>query len=82
MTTEPDYRIDLSSTDLAQAIEGLHLRATAWRKTAKYLRHGFSDGDPFICEECSDPEEACRIADHYDRIVASIEHQMKKQSGR
>lgn len=81
MTTEPNYRIELSATDLAQSIEGLRIRATAWRKTAGYLMHGFNDGDLFICEECSDPDEASRIADHYDRIVASIEHQMKQQSG-
>lgn len=81
MTTTAHYQIALSAADLTQALEGLRIRATAWRKTAEYLRHGFSDGDLFICEECSDAHEATCIAEHYERIVANIEDQIVHQKG-
>jgi hypothetical protein len=30
----------------------------------------------FICEECSDPDEAQRLADWYQRIIGEIERQV------
>jgi hypothetical protein len=34
-----------------------------------------------VSEECSDPDEAEKIADHYDRIVRTIEAQVDAQGG-
>ncbi len=33
------------------------------------------------CEECSDADEAQKIADHYQRIINAIERQVDEQGG-
>jgi len=50
-------RIALDSLDVRQLLDGLRLRAEAWRKTAEFLESGYVAGDGFICEECSDVAE-------------------------
>jgi len=37
--------------------------------------------DSFACEECSDAEEAQKVADHYQRIITAIERQIDAQGG-
>lgn len=74
-----NHRIELSETDLGQALDGLRVREESWRDTARYLREGIFWSEPFLCEECSDWEEAEKIADHYQRIIASIERQVAEQ---
>jgi hypothetical protein len=74
-------RIKINSFDLGQLLAGLRIRAESWRKTADYLETGFSADDSFICEECDDAEEATKIADHYDRIIALIDRQVQEQGG-
>jgi len=71
--------ITLSSHDLGQLLDGIRIRAEAWRKTANYPDSGFNPDDAFICEECSDPHEARRIAPHYEMIISEIERQVQKQ---
>lgn len=73
--------IVLSTDDLGQLLDGLRIRAESWAKTADYLESGFNPDDTFICEECSDPHEARRIAQHYEKIITSIEAQVEKQGG-
>ena len=65
--------IKLSRDDVGQVIDGLLARRDSWRNTQKYL-----DGEEVDCliEECSDPEEACWIADYYDKIIDSIKEQL------
>ena len=46
-----------------------------------FLRDGFFPDDAFVCEECSDPGEAEKIASHYERIIRSIEQQIDQQGG-
>lgn len=75
------FRIVLDSLDLGQLLDGLRLRAESWRKTAEYLESGDVGDEAFICEECSDSNEAIRIAEHYERITASIEKQIDEQGG-
>lgn len=75
------FQIALNRQDLGQLLDGLRLRAEAWSKTADYLESGFNADESFICEECSDPAEARRIAQHYDRVVTDIEGQVEKQGG-
>jgi len=61
-------------------LDGLEMRAKAWEKTANFLRTGgVSVDDPFIVEECSKPEEADGIAEHYRSIVRTIRQQMEAQ---
>ena len=70
--------IALEPDDLCQALEGLAIRAESWEKTAEYLRAGqISVGEAFIIEECSDAEEAARIAARYRTIVRKIRAQMR-----
>ena len=80
MMAGKNYTIALNEQDLGQLLDGLEVRADSWRRTAEYLRHGEApDGEFFIIEECSDPEEADALASHYDAIIESIQSQMKAQ---
>lgn len=73
------YRIELDDLDLGQLLDGLEGRAVAWEKTADYHRTGESPAD-FIVEECTDADEADRIAAHYRAILAKIGEQREAQS--
>jgi hypothetical protein len=42
---------------------------------------GFNADDSFIYEECSDPHEARRIAQHYEIIITNVETQVTEQGG-
>jgi len=74
-------RITLDSLDVGQLLDGLRLRAASWRKTAEYLGSGYIADDAFICEDCSNSDEAVHIAQHYEKIVATIERQIAEQGG-
>lgn len=80
--TSDRYKIVLSRNDLGQMLDGLRCRAEAWCNTADYLETGRSSDSFFICEECSDSEEARSIARDYERIIAEIESQIAKQDAR
>jgi hypothetical protein len=75
------FSIVLNSLDLGQLLDGLQQRADSWRKTAEYLESGQTTTDAFICEECSDADEAIQIAEHYEKIITSIEKQITEQGG-
>ena len=72
------YRIELDELDLGQLLDGLEMRAESWERTAEYLRSGYIDGD-YLVEECSKPEEADDIAEHYRSIIRKIQSQMEAQ---
>ena len=78
--TAKQLLIVLSTDDLGQLLDGLHIRAEAWAKTAVYLETG-TNPDSFICEECNDASEAHSIAQHYKRIIAQIDQQVQQQGG-
>jgi hypothetical protein len=73
------YLIKLDGFDLGQLLDGLDVRAEAWEKTADYHRTGESPAD-FIVEECTDADEADKIAAHYRSIVTKIREQREAQS--
>jgi hypothetical protein len=74
------YRIELNDLDLGQALDGLELRAESWERTANYLRtERIPEGEIFIIEECSNPEEADTIASHYREIITKIQQQLEAQ---
>ncbi len=76
-----EFQIKIDDLDLGQILDGLRSRQESWKNTAIYLRDGFFPDDAFVCEECSDPDEAERIASHYERIIRSIEQQVDQQGG-
>lgn len=76
-----NLQIVLNQHDLGQLLDGLRIRAEAWSKTADYLESGFNPDDSFLCEECSNPQEARHIAQHYEKIITNIEGQVEKQGG-
>ena len=76
-----ELTITLESLDAGQLLDGLRSRAESWRKTAEYMESGYTDDGSFACEECTDTDEATAIAKHYEKIVASIERQVKEQGG-
>jgi hypothetical protein len=71
----------LDSLHVGQILDGLRSRQESWTKTAIFLRDGYFPDEAFLCEECSDPDEAQKIADHYQRIILSIEQQIDVQIG-
>jgi hypothetical protein len=74
------YRIELNDLDLGQVLDGLEIRAASWERTAEYLRtQTMLEGEIFLIEECSKPEEAEDIAAHYRSIIANIQRQMEAQ---
>jgi len=73
------YSIQLEQNDLGQLLDGLHSRSEAWHGTATYLESGNTPSDDFVIEECRDADEARAMAEHYDRIIAVINAQVKAQ---
>lgn len=74
------YRIALNDLDLGQLLDGLKSRADSWERTAEYLRTDTLPEDEFfLLEECSKPEEADRIAEHYRSIIHKIQSQKEAQ---
>lgn len=78
MPHDKEYVIRLNGLDLGQLIDGLEARATAWRLTAEYLETD-SVPDGIVIEECSDAEEARRIAEHYKSIIRQVVAQLEVQ---
>jgi hypothetical protein len=77
----PTYRIEIDELDLGQILDGMEIRAESWQRTAEYLRTGeMPAGEFFIVEECSKPDEAEGIAEHYRSIVRKIRTQMETQT--
>jgi hypothetical protein len=75
------YRIELNDLDLGQLLDGLETRAESWERTAEYLRaETMPEDEFFVVEECSKPEEADDIAEHYRSIIRKIQSQMEAQS--
>lgn len=75
------FKIQIDSHDLGQLLDGLHVRSEAWQKTSEYLKSGYASEESFICEECSNANEAAAIASHYLKIIALIERQVDEQGG-
>lgn len=73
------YLIRLEENDLGQILGGLELRAVGWEKTVDFHRTGESPTD-FIVEDCTDADEADRIAVHYRTIISKIRQQREAQS--
>jgi len=68
----------LPENDVGQIIDGLTQRMIIWRATEEYLETGMSHFGDFI-EECSNPEEACFIAEYYEKIIDLINIQLENQ---
>jgi hypothetical protein len=82
MYNDKEYVIRLNAFDLGQLMDGVEVRARAWRDTATYLRTGEAPSADFVMEECRDAEEAERLAAHYERILDRILAQQKEQDAR
>ena len=79
---QKQIHLTLGQSEIFQLLDGLKIRAEAWRKTAAYLRTGDSGDDAFLIEECSNPEEADAIANDYETIIAKIRTQLTNQTPR
>jgi hypothetical protein len=74
-------QISIDAIDLGQILDGLRCRRESWANTTMFLRDSFFPDDAFVCEECSDADEAQKIADHYHRMITTIESQIAEQGG-
>jgi hypothetical protein len=76
-----EFHFKLDSVDVGQVLDGLRCRLQSWTDTAIYLRDEYFPDDSFLCEECSDANEAQKIVDVYQRIITTIESQIAEQGG-
>ena len=76
-----EFHFTLEGFDIGQILDGLRCRQESWANTAIYLRDDYFPNESFLCEECSDSDEAQKIADHYQRIINAIEQQIEEQGG-
>ena len=76
-----EFHFTLEGFDIGQILDGLRCRQESWANTAIYLRDDYLPNDSFLCEECSDSDEAQKIANHYQRIINAIEQQIEEQGG-
>jgi len=75
------FHLTIDGFDLGRILDGLRCRQESWANTAIFLRDDYFSDDSFVCEECSDADEAQKIADHYQRIISAIERQIEEQGG-
>ena len=80
MPIDKEYVIRLNGLDLGQLVDVLETRANVWRITATYLTTGEAPTMDFVAEECTDAEEAEKLADHYQRILAQVLEQQAHQN--
>jgi hypothetical protein len=76
-----EFLLRFDNLDVGQILDGLRCRQESWANTAIFLRDGYFPDDSFVCEECSDPVEAQKLADLYQRITTTIERQVDEQGG-
>lgn len=71
-----DEKIALTLPSLAvgQILDALYQRLESWEYTEEYLKTGYVH-EPYCVEECSNADEARKIADYYKIIIQSIERQ-------
>ncbi|MBK9420958.1 MAG: hypothetical protein IPN44_07880 [Flavobacteriales bacterium] len=79
MPIDKEYIIRLNAFDLGQLLDGLEVRARAWRDTANYLETGEASSPDFVAEECNDTAEAHKLAEHYEWIIALVLEQQTQQ---
>src|SRR5258706_13572480 len=78
---QKQVHVVLGEGELFQIVDGLELRAEAWRKTATYLDTGDSGDNFFMIEECRDADEARSIAEAYAGIIGKLRKQQAAQAG-
>lgn len=71
MLPDKEFIIRLNGFDLGQLVDGLEVRADAWRLTAEYMETGEAPEGSMI-EDCNDAEEARKIAGHSERIIEAV----------
>ncbi|MCL4281811.1 MAG: hypothetical protein KJZ58_06060 [Flavobacteriales bacterium] len=79
MPIDKEYIIRLNGFELGQLLDGLEVRARAWRDTAIYLETGEASSPDFVAEACNDDTEARKLAEHYERIIALVLEQQTQQ---
>lgn len=73
------YTISLNALDLGQLLDGIEQRALSYRNTEHYHAFGETLSDDIV-EEVTDADEARSIAEHYERIIATVQGQMAQQN--
>jgi len=66
--------LTLPALAVGQILDALYIRLETWEYTEEYLNTGYVH-EPYCIEECSNADEARRIADYYKDIIESIEKQ-------
>ncbi len=71
------YTLVLNSSDVFQLLDGLEERLTSWQNTLLYL-----EGEEIvtIAEECSRPDDARAVIEHYEELIKDINNQIKDQA--
>lgn len=69
-----DVILNLPKLMVGQILDALYQRLETWKYTERYLQTGYAD-ENYCVEECSDAEEAHRIAQYYNEIIKLVEQQ-------
>ena len=81
-----EFHFTLEGFDIGQILDGLRCRQESWANTAIYLRDDYFPNESFLCEECSDSDEAPAFARGYgaagrrSRII--ISESLARSNGR
>jgi hypothetical protein len=76
--TDKMITLRLSENDVGQIIDALCVRQDDWRYTQRHFEEVYEESGR-ISEECRDAEEARRIADYYEEIIAKIRRQLTRR---
>jgi hypothetical protein len=70
--------ITIDRNDLGQILEGLESHRDNWVRTADYFESGEIE-EGYDIFECTDEDEARKIAAHYTRVIDEIRKQLEAQ---
>lgn len=71
---EKNITLTLPSLMVGQILDAIYIRLDSWEYTEEYLNTGHVH-EPYLIEECLNPDEAHQIADYYKEVIKSIEEQ-------
>lgn len=72
--------LTLMNVDVLQILDALDNRAEAWENTEALLLGEIESQEFFVPEDCDDPLEAAKIAQHFRDVISEIEAQLSSNN--
>ena len=70
-----EVTLNLSRLEAGQILDALLEQLEIWRYTERYMHTGYVE-EPYCVKECTDENEAGKIAKFYESIIQAIEKQI------